>query len=29
MTLRNLNDTDLNAIYAFLKTLPPHKLGDR
>jgi len=23
MTLRNLNDTDLNAIYAYLKTLGP------
>ena len=29
MTLRNLNDTDLNAIYAFLRTLSPRKLGDR
>jgi len=25
----NLNDTDVKAIYAFLKTLPPRKPGER
>ncbi len=29
MTLRNLNDTDLNAIYAYLKTLGPRHTGER
>ena len=29
MSLRNLNDTDLNAMYAFLKTLPARKAGER
>jgi hypothetical protein len=29
MSLRNLNDTDLDAIYAFLKTVPARKPGDR
>jgi mono/diheme cytochrome c family protein len=29
MSLRNLNDTDLNAMYAYLKTLPPRRVGDR
>ncbi len=29
MTLRNLNDTDLNAIYTYLKTLGPRRLGER
>jgi len=29
MTLRNLNDTDLNAIYAYLKTLGPRRTGER
>ncbi|MFZ3322391.1 MAG: c-type cytochrome [Usitatibacter sp.] len=28
-SLRNMNDTDLEAIYAFLKTLPPRKTGER
>src|SRR5258708_1672979 len=29
MTLRNMNDTDLNAIYAYLKTLAPRRAGER
>jgi mono/diheme cytochrome c family protein len=29
MSLRNLNDVDLDAIYAFLKTVPAKKSGDR
>jgi mono/diheme cytochrome c family protein len=29
MSLRNLNDTDLNAIYAYLKTVGPRKAGER
>ena len=29
MTLRNLNDTDLNAIYAYLKTLGPRRPAER
>jgi mono/diheme cytochrome c family protein len=29
MSLRNLNDTDLDAIYAYLKTLAPRKLAER
>jgi len=29
MTLRNLNDIDLNATYAYLKTLAPVKAGER
>lgn len=29
MSLRNLNDTDLNAIYAYLKTLAPRRAGER
>ncbi len=29
MSLRTLNDTDLSAMYAFLKTLPPRKTGER
>jgi mono/diheme cytochrome c family protein len=29
MSLRNVNDTDLQALYAYLKTLPPRRLGDR
>jgi mono/diheme cytochrome c family protein len=29
MSLRNMNDVDLNALYAYLKTLPPKKAGDR
>lgn len=28
-TLGNINDTDLKAVHAFLKTLPPKKTGDR
>lgn len=28
-TLRNLNDTELEAIHRFLSTLPPRKLGER
>ena len=28
MSLRNLNDTDLNALHAYLKTLPPKKTGE-
>jgi len=28
-SLANLNDTDLEAMYLYLKTLPPHKTGDR
>lgn len=28
-TLANINDTDLRAIHAFLKTLPPRKAGGR
>ena len=28
-TLRNLNDTELEAIHRFLGTLPPRKLGER
>lgn len=29
MTLRNINDIDLNAMYAYLKTLPARRLGER
>jgi mono/diheme cytochrome c family protein len=29
MSLRNLDDTDLDAIYAYLKTLAPRKVGER
>ena len=29
MTLRNINDVDLNALYAYLNTLPPRRLGER
>ncbi len=29
MTLRNMSDTDLNAIYAYLKTLAPRRAGER
>jgi mono/diheme cytochrome c family protein len=29
MSLRNLNDTDLTAIHAYLTALPPRRLGDR
>ena len=29
LSLRNLNDTDLAAIYSFLKTLPPRRIGER
>jgi mono/diheme cytochrome c family protein len=29
MSLRNLNDTDLNAVYAYLKTLAPRKVAER
>jgi hypothetical protein len=29
MSLRNLNDMDLDAIYAFLKTVPAKQPGDR
>src|SRR5258708_1751265 len=29
MTLRNMSDTDLNAIYAYLKTLAPRSAGER
>jgi hypothetical protein len=29
MSLRNLNDTDLNAIYAYLKSVGPRKAGER
>jgi cytochrome c1 len=29
MSLRNLNDTELHAMYAYLNTLPPRRLGDR
>jgi mono/diheme cytochrome c family protein len=28
-SLRNIDDTDLEAMYAFLRTLPPRKTGDR
>ena len=28
MSLRNINDTDLNAMHAYLKTLPPRKAGE-
>ena len=28
-SLANFNDTDLKAIHAFLKTLPPRKAGER
>ncbi len=28
-SLRNMNDTDLEALYAYLKTLPPKKTGER
>ena len=28
MTLRNINDTDLNAMYAYLKSMPPKKAGE-
>lgn len=28
-SLRNFNDTDLKAVHAFLKTLPPRKAGER
>jgi hypothetical protein len=28
-SLRNFNDTDLKAMHAFLKTLPPRKTGER
>jgi len=28
-SLRNMNDTDLEAMYTFLKTLPPRKTGER
>ena len=29
MSLRNINDTDLNALHAYLKTLPARKSGER
>jgi mono/diheme cytochrome c family protein len=29
MTLRNMNDTDLTAMHAYLKTLPPRRTGER
>ena len=29
MSLRNTNDTDLNAMYAYLKTVVPRKAGER
>jgi mono/diheme cytochrome c family protein len=29
MSLRNINDTDLNAVYAYLKTMPPRAMGER
>ena len=29
MSLRNINDTDLNAMHAYLKTLAPRKTGER
>jgi hypothetical protein len=28
-SLRNLNDTDIGAVYAFLKTLPARPAGER
>ena len=28
MSLRNINDTDLNALHAYLKTLSPKKTGE-
>jgi len=28
-SLRNLDDTDLEAMYAYLKTLPPRRTGER
>jgi hypothetical protein len=28
MSLRNLNDTDLNAMYAYLGTLAPRKTAE-
>ena len=28
-SLRNMNDTDLEAMYAYLKTLPPRRTGER
>jgi mono/diheme cytochrome c family protein len=28
-SLRNMNDTDLDALYAYLRTLPPKKTGER
>ena len=28
-SLANFNDTDLKAVHAFLKTLPPRKAGER
>ena len=28
-SLRNMNDTDLEAMYTYLKTLPPRKTGER
>jgi cytochrome c553 len=29
MTLRNLNDVDLNAMHAYFATLPPRRTGER
>jgi mono/diheme cytochrome c family protein len=29
MTLRSMNDTDLNAVYAYLRSLAPHAAGER
>jgi len=29
MSLRNINDTDLNAMHAYLKSLAPRKAGER
>ena len=28
-SLRNMDDVDLEAMYAYLKTLPPRKTGER
>ncbi|MGZ5081635.1 MAG: hypothetical protein ACXWHZ_19760, partial [Usitatibacter sp.] len=28
-SIRNLNDLDLNAMYAYLKTVPARKAGER
>ena len=29
MSLRNINDVDLNAMHAYLKTLPAKRTGER